>query len=84
MILMEDNHTQRKTFPIMPVHPSEITHGLHYYWNWPYSRLASNSYGTAPQSSITTLCLTHHLLLALIVHVMWLLLHKLWPSMRHK
>jgi hypothetical protein len=74
-ILMEYNHTQRKTFPSVPGHPSEITHGLHYYWIWPYSRLANNSFGgTAPQSSITTLCLTipHHLLLSLMVNVMWL------------
>jgi len=58
----------------MSVHPSEITQGLHYYWIWPYSRLANNSHGTAPQSSITTLCLTipNHLLLSLMVHVMWL------------
>jgi len=74
MILMEDKDTQRKTFPILPVHPSEITNGLHYYWIWSCSRLANNSYGTDPQSSITTLCLTipHHLLLSLMAHVMWL------------
>lgn len=73
MILMEDNHTQRKTFLIMPVHHQKSQMDCTTTESGPAADW-STTHKALLQSSITTLCLTipHHLLLSLMVHVMWL------------